>query len=80
LRQQIGTREIEEIDAMRTIGVRLIEVLVVPPCWRRLRMPLLCFFFAMLTGIIGGGILLAQPQTQAIRHLCHADQRSGADP
>ena len=70
---QIGTMKItEEIDAMRTIGVSPIEALVVPRVLAAVLMMPLLAFFAMLTGIIGGGIfcwlsLKIPPATYAIR-------------
>jgi phospholipid/cholesterol/gamma-HCH transport system permease protein len=70
---QIGTMKItEEIDAMRTIGVSPIEALVVPRVLAAVLMMPLLAFFAMLTGIIGGGIfcwlsLKIPPATYAMR-------------
>jgi phospholipid/cholesterol/gamma-HCH transport system permease protein len=70
---QIGTMKItEEIDAMRTIGVSPIEALFVPRVLAAVLMMPLLAFFAMLTGIIGGGIfcwlsLKIPPATYAMR-------------
>lgn len=55
---QIGAMKLaEEIDAMRTIGLPPVEILVLPRVLAlALMMPLLSFYGAMLS-IIGGGIL-----------------------
>ncbi|MDD3799134.1 MAG: ABC transporter permease [Novosphingobium sp.] len=55
---QLGTMKLtEEVDAMRTIGVSPIEVLVIPRILAAvLMMPLLGFFSAVL-GIIGGAFI-----------------------
>lgn len=57
---QIGTMKLrEEIDAMRTLGLDPIEVLVLPRVAALVvAMPLLCFF-ADLLGLLGGGMMVA---------------------
>ena len=58
---QIGSMKIrEEIDAMRTLGLDPIEVLVLPRTIALVLMtPILAFLAAML-GLIGGGLVAAQ--------------------
>jgi phospholipid/cholesterol/gamma-HCH transport system permease protein len=54
---QIGTMKLtEEVDAMRTIGVSPIEVLVVPRMLAAVVMMPLLAFYSMLMSLIGGGI------------------------
>ncbi len=55
---QIGTMNVrEEIDAMRTIGLDPMEILVVPRLWALvISLPLLTFF-ANLMGLLGGAIM-----------------------
>jgi len=55
---QIGTMKVnEEIDAMRTIGLDPIEVLVLPRMWALvICLPLLAFFANMM-GLLGGAIM-----------------------
>lgn len=55
---QIGTMKLtEEIDAMRTIGVSPIEVLVIPRILAATFMMLLLGFYASLMAIIGGAVV-----------------------
>ncbi|MCZ6840329.1 MAG: MlaE family lipid ABC transporter permease subunit [Alphaproteobacteria bacterium] len=55
---QIGTMKVnEEIDAMRTIGLDPMEVLVLPRMWAMvICLPLLAFFANMM-GLLGGAIM-----------------------
>lgn len=55
---QIGTMKVnEEIDALRTLGLDPIEVLVLPRCVALvLTLPLLTFFADMM-GLLGGGLM-----------------------
>jgi len=55
---QIGTMKLrEETDAMRTLGLDPVEVLVLPRLFALVvAMPLLCFF-ADIMGLIGGGLM-----------------------
>ncbi len=54
---QLGTMKItEEIDAMRTIGVSPIEVLVIPRMIAAVVMMPLLSFYSMVVTMIGGGI------------------------
>ncbi|NKB49336.1 MAG: MlaE family lipid ABC transporter permease subunit [Alphaproteobacteria bacterium] len=55
---QIGTMKVnEEIDAMRTIGLDPMEVLVLPRMWALvICLPLLAFF-ANVMGLLGGAIM-----------------------
>jgi phospholipid/cholesterol/gamma-HCH transport system permease protein len=55
---QIGTMKVnEEIDAMRTIGLDPMEVLVLPRMWALvICLPLLAFFANMM-GLLGGAIM-----------------------
>ncbi len=55
---QIGTMNVrEEIDAMRTIGLDPMEVLVLPRLWALvISLPLLAFF-ANIMGLLGGAIM-----------------------
>ena len=56
---QIGTMQItEEIDAMRTIGVSPIEALVLPRMIATILMMPLLGFWAILTALLGGGLLV----------------------
>jgi phospholipid/cholesterol/gamma-HCH transport system permease protein len=59
---QIGTMQItEEIDALRTIGISPIELLVVPKVWGlMLALPLLTVFSDMMSVL--GGMLMAKMQ------------------
>jgi phospholipid/cholesterol/gamma-HCH transport system permease protein len=55
---QIGTMKLtEEIDAMRTIGISPIEVLVIPRILAATFMMILLGFFAALMAIIGGAVV-----------------------
>ncbi len=55
---QIGTMKLtEEIDAMRTIGVSPIEVLVIPRILAATFMMLLLGFYASVVAIIGGAVV-----------------------
>lgn len=55
---QIGTMKLtEEIDAMRTIGVSPIEVLVIPRILAATFMMLLLGFYSSLMAIIGGAVV-----------------------
>ena len=55
---QIGTMKVnEEIDAMRTIGLDPMEILVLPRMWALvICLPLLAFFANMM-GLLGGAIM-----------------------
>jgi phospholipid/cholesterol/gamma-HCH transport system permease protein len=54
---QLGTMKItEEIDAMRTIGVSPVEVLVIPRMIAAVVMMPLLSFYSMVVTMIGGGI------------------------
>ncbi len=55
---QIGTMKVrEEVDAMRTIGLDPMEVLVLPRIWALvISLPLLAFF-ANIMGLLGGAIM-----------------------
>lgn len=55
---QIGTMAVrEEIDAMRTIGLDPMEVLVLPRLWALvIALPLLAFF-ANIMGLLGGAVM-----------------------
>jgi phospholipid/cholesterol/gamma-HCH transport system permease protein len=55
---QIGTMQVnEEVDAIRTLGLDPIEVLVLPRIYALLiAMPLLTFF-ADIMGLLGGGVM-----------------------
>ncbi|HEY4070909.1 MAG TPA: MlaE family lipid ABC transporter permease subunit [Sphingomicrobium sp.] len=71
---QLGTMKItEEIDAMRTIGVSPIEALVIPRIISAVVMMPLLSFWAMLTGLIGGGVFvwssLGIPPTTYVQQL-----------
>jgi phospholipid/cholesterol/gamma-HCH transport system permease protein len=56
---QIGTMKItEEIDAMRTIGVSPIEALVLPRMMATILMMPLLGFWAILSGLFGGGVFV----------------------
>jgi phospholipid/cholesterol/gamma-HCH transport system permease protein len=74
---QIGTMKVnEEIDAMRTIGLDPMEVLVLPRVLGLvLVMPLLTFY-ADIMGILGGGVMvvltLDMSVTQFVRQLADA--------
>jgi phospholipid/cholesterol/gamma-HCH transport system permease protein len=55
---QLGTMKLtEEIDAMRTIGISPIEVLVIPRILAATFMMILLGFFAALMAIIGGAVV-----------------------
>jgi phospholipid/cholesterol/gamma-HCH transport system permease protein len=55
---QIGTMKLtEEIDAMRTIGISPVEVLVIPRILAATFMMILLGFFAALMAIIGGAVV-----------------------
>lgn len=55
---QIGTMKLtEEIDAMRTIGISPIEVLVIPRILAATFMMILLGFYAALAAIIGGAVV-----------------------
>lgn len=55
---QIGTMKLtEEIDAMRTIGISPVEVLVIPRIMAATFMMILLGFFASLMAIIGGAVV-----------------------
>lgn len=55
---QIGTMKLtEEVDAMRTIGLSPIEVLVLPRVLAAVLMMPLLGFYASLLGIIGGAVI-----------------------
>lgn len=57
---QIGTMMLnEEVDAMRTIGVRPMEALVMPRILAAVIMMPLLSFYASIIAIIGGGFLCA---------------------
>src|SRR5690606_8454065 len=55
---QIGTMQVnEEVDAIRTLGLDPIEVLVLPRIFALLiALPLLTFFADMM-GLLGGGVM-----------------------
>ena len=54
---QIGSMKLaEEIDAMRTIGLKPVEILVLPRVIALVIMMPLLAFFASVLGVIGGGI------------------------
>ncbi len=55
---QLGTMKLtEEIDAMRTIGISPIEVLVIPRIMAATFMMLLLGFYASVVAIIGGAVV-----------------------
>ncbi|TAD72948.1 MAG: ABC transporter permease, partial [Sphingomonadales bacterium] len=55
---QIGTMKLtEEIDAMRTIGISPVEVLVIPRILAATFMMVLLGFYASLMAIIGGAVV-----------------------
>lgn len=55
---QLGTMKLtEEIDAMRTIGISPIEVLVIPRILAATFMMILLGFYASLVAIIGGAVV-----------------------
>lgn len=55
---QIGTMKLtEEIDAMRTIGISPVEVLVIPRILAATFMMVLLGFFASIMAIIGGAVV-----------------------
>jgi phospholipid/cholesterol/gamma-HCH transport system permease protein len=55
---QLGTMKLtEEIDAMRTIGISPIEVLVIPRIFAATFMMILLGFYASLMAIIGGAVV-----------------------
>ena len=55
---QLGTMKLtEEIDAMRTIGISPIEVLVIPRIMAATFMMILLGFYASLVAIIGGAVV-----------------------
>ncbi len=55
---QLGTMKLtEEIDAMRTIGISPIEVLVIPRIMAATFMMLLLGFYASLVAIVGGAVV-----------------------
>ncbi|WP_299191373.1 ABC transporter permease [uncultured Erythrobacter sp.] len=55
---QIGTMKLtEEVDAMRTIGISPIEVLVIPRIIACTVMMVLLGFYASVVGIIGGAVI-----------------------
>jgi phospholipid/cholesterol/gamma-HCH transport system permease protein len=55
---QLGTMKLtEEIDAMRTIGISPIEVLVIPRILAATFMMILLGFYASVTAIIGGAVV-----------------------
>ncbi len=55
---QIGTMKLtEEVDAMRTIGISPIEVLVIPRIIASTFMMVLLGFYASVVGIIGGAVI-----------------------
>lgn len=55
---QIGTMKLtEEIDAMRTIGISPIEVLVIPRILACTFMMILLGFYSSVVGIIGGAVI-----------------------
>ncbi len=55
---QIGTMQVnEEVDAMRTIGLDPIEVLVLPRVWALVIVLPLLAIWADLTGVIGGQLM-----------------------
>lgn len=55
---QIGSMKMtQEIDAMQTIGLRPMEILVVPRVLALLGMTPILTFFAILAGLIGGGLV-----------------------
>jgi len=57
---QIGTMMLnEEVDAMRTIGVRPMEALIMPRILSVVLMMPLLGFYASILAIIGGGFLCA---------------------
>jgi phospholipid/cholesterol/gamma-HCH transport system permease protein len=55
---QLGTMKLtEEIDAMRTIGISPIEVLVIPRIMAATFMMLLLGFYASIVAIVGGAVV-----------------------
>jgi len=55
---QIGTMKLtEEVDAMRTIGISPIEVLVIPRIIASTFMMVLLGFYASVVGIVGGAVI-----------------------
>lgn len=55
---QIGTMNVrEEVDAMRTIGIDPMEVLVLPRLWALVICLPLLTFFANIMGLLGGAIM-----------------------
>lgn len=55
---QIGTMNVrEEVDAMRTIGIDPMEVLVLPRLWALVICLPLLTFFANVMGLLGGAIM-----------------------
>ena len=55
---QIGTMKLtEEVDAMRTIGISPIEVLVIPRILACTFMMVLLGFYASVLGVIGGAVI-----------------------
>jgi phospholipid/cholesterol/gamma-HCH transport system permease protein len=55
---QLGTMKLtEEIDAMRTIGISPIEVLVIPRILAATFMMILLGFYASVVAIIGGAVV-----------------------
>ncbi|MBO6781875.1 MAG: MlaE family lipid ABC transporter permease subunit [Alphaproteobacteria bacterium] len=55
---QIGTMKVrEEVDAMRTIGLDPMEVLVLPRLWALVICLPLLTFFANIMGLLGGAIM-----------------------
>jgi len=55
---QLGTMKLtEEIDAMRTIGISPVEVLVIPRILAATFMMVLLGFYASLVAIVGGAVV-----------------------
>ncbi|GAB5348136.1 MlaE family ABC transporter permease [Alteriqipengyuania sp. 357] len=55
---QIGTMKLtEEIDAMRTIGISPIEVLVIPRIFACVFMMVLLGFYASIMAVVGGAVI-----------------------
>lgn len=63
---QIGTMNVrEEVDAMRTIGIDPMEVLVLPRLWALVICLPLLTFFANIMGLLGGAIMATSAGKQA---------------
>jgi len=74
---QIGTMKVrEEVDAMQTIGLDPMEILVLPRLWALVIVLPLLTFFANMMGLLGGAIMATA--TLDVTFFQFARQLSGA--